>query len=87
MNYDGGLGVPRDAREAARLIFSAVQKGPLIVEAVKHIGGLLLSPEACEALQHRLRDAGAYDGPIDGACGADVLRAIDTLRERVPARR
>jgi TPR repeat protein len=82
----GGVGVPKDDEEAARLLLRAVRQAGSadLVRALKQNGVLLTSPESCEALQRRLRDAGVHTAPIGKDCGPEVLRAIDRFRERDP---
>jgi lysozyme family protein len=43
------------------------------------------SPEFRRALQRRLRDAGVFDGRIDGAIKASTMAAIDAYIKRSQA--
>jgi peptidoglycan hydrolase-like protein with peptidoglycan-binding domain len=44
------------------------------------------SPEVRQALQRKLRDAGVFAGPIDGALKASTVAAIDAYISRSPRR-
>lgn len=88
LSYDGGEGVARDPEEAARLsvLMLRQRESATLLFVLKHnLGGLVLSSEGCQALQRRL--GGAYGGPIDGNCGAEVVRATERYRARGPGPR
>ena len=73
--HDAGVGGARkDPREAANLVYTAIKDGdPQSVDAFR-LQISAFSEGFWRALQRRLKDAGRYDGPIDGKPDAVMQR-------------
>lgn len=78
--HDRGLHVGQNGAEAARLVlraFAGEGAEDAIVEFESDAAiGSVWRAETLRALQRQLRDAGRYDGPIDGIVGTRSLLAI-----------
>ncbi len=83
--YAEGKGVTKDDAEAVRWVFVSIEKGFSVGQIATDMPPWPLSFR--QAVQRRLRDAGVYDGPINGTLGIAVLDAIDTLVKRAHKRR
>jgi hypothetical protein len=77
--YDGGRGVAQDRRAAARHVFDALRlRDSLTVEQMTTQSSNW-SKDFRRELQRLMKEAGVYDGRIDGSFGADMRRAIGAL--------
>jgi TPR repeat protein len=77
--HDRGLGGKRDGKEAARLIEGALRKGD--EDSLKQMRSYATdwTIDFRIAMQSRLKDAGVYNGQVDGQFGPDSLRALDAI--------
>ncbi|MGI9412245.1 MAG: hypothetical protein ACR2PM_01150 [Hyphomicrobiales bacterium] len=78
---DLGVGVERDPERAARYILDAIRKGNKSSIYQMRQNAEEWSPEFRKALQVLMRDAGVYDGDIDGAFGRQTRRAVALLAQ------
>ena len=77
--YDDGNGVSRDRPEAARNMEIALRRGhDLALKEMKTNSGAW-SADFRKALQQRLKDAGVYDGTVDGRLGPGTIRAMEEI--------
>ncbi len=80
--YDDGKGVRRDPKEAARLVFKALKGGyDFSVKQMTTNADAWSRPFRRE-LQRLMREAGVYDGSIDGNFGPATRRAVKALAGR-----
>lgn len=77
--YDAGTGVERDSLRAARYIASALKQGFQPSADQMKTNTSYWSAEFRRALQAELKQAGVYDGDIDGSFGPATFKAIDAL--------
>lgn len=77
--YDQGLGIARDPAVAADFMMEAIQAGSFQAAKMIMTKPWALNPDFRKELQKRLREAGLYNGKIDGAMGAETRRAIAEL--------
>ncbi len=77
--YETGNGVGKDSHQAAQWIFKAVKAGSSHTVTVLRDNTDALSSEFGREFQRLLREAGHYDGDIDGDLGSGTQRAIAAL--------
>ncbi len=77
--HDDAKGVSRDRPEAARLMFDALKKGHATSLKEMKTNARAWSKQFRRELQRLMRDAGVYEGAVDGSFGAGTRRAIDAL--------
>lgn len=77
--YALGTGVARDQDKASELIFGALQKKFRLTVEKLTTNASAWRPRFWRALQQRLRNAGVYDGPVNGKFGPATQKAIETL--------
>lgn len=80
--YDGGVGVEQDLTKAAGLMLKAYRKNSGKAKRILLKEPNTLSLAARKEIQKRLRDAGHYDGAIDGRFGPGTKRAIEALAKK-----
>ncbi len=80
--YDDGTGVAKDPVQAARWVFEALKKGNRFTIKQMKTKSNIWSKRFRRDLQRRLREAGVYDGTIDGIFGEGVREAINQLVQR-----
>jgi TPR repeat protein len=84
---DKGVGVERrDPDQAADLVLRALASRNQFSYEQMTKNAHNWSPEFRQALQKKLRDAGVFSGPIDGALKASTVAAIDAYISRSPRR-
>jgi TPR repeat protein len=80
---DRGKGVDRrDPEQAAELMLRALELRNQFSYQMLQKDSNAFSPDFRRALQRRLRDAGVFDGRIDGAIKAPTMAAIDAYMNR-----
>jgi TPR repeat protein len=80
---DRGKGVERrDPEQAAELMLRALELRNQFSYQMLQRNSNAFSPDFRRALQRRLRDAGVFDGRIDGAIRASTMAAIDAYQKR-----
>jgi len=77
--YQDGLGVERDPSAAADWIFKALKAHHPFTVKEMTTNADAWSKEFRRELQRRMREAGVYDGKIDGKFGEDTKTAVDAL--------
>ncbi len=82
MAYDDGLGVTRDRREAARFMVEAIKRKNAFVLKQMTTNSAAWSKEFRRELQRLVRDAGVYNGAIDGSFGPSTRRAMEALAKQ-----
>ena len=81
---DQGMGVRRDPEQAADLVLRALAlRNPFSYEQMTK-NAHNWTPDLRRALQRKLRAAGVFTGPADGAFGASTIAAIDAHVARSP---
>ena len=93
--YFEGRGVPKDKAEAVRWFRRAAEMGD--ARSMDDLGsaladGIGVAKHDAEAVRWFRRGAdkgfaGVYNGPINGEFGPELMRAMETLRERAAASR
>jgi hypothetical protein len=80
--YHNGWGVGLDPEQAAAWMFQALQKGhaPTVESLTTNRDTFSISFR--RALQRRLKEAGVFDGPIDGIMGPATMSAVKELASR-----
>jgi TPR repeat protein len=73
---DDGAIPGRGPEDAARYLYDALRSGARDVLAVLSDRPNQFKPETRQALQRRLKEAGFYDGAIDGSFGPGTLKAV-----------
>ena len=77
--YEQGRGVAQDRRAAARHVFDALRlRDPGVVETLTAKSSDW-SKDFHRELQRLMKEAGVYDGDIDGLFGPGMRRAIEAL--------
>jgi TPR repeat protein len=80
---DRGRGVERrDPEQAAELMLRSLELRNQFSHQIMAKNSNLFSADFRRALQRRLRDAGVFDGRIDGAIRASTMAAIDAYIKR-----
>jgi TPR repeat protein len=80
---DRGKGVERrDPEQAAELMLRALEMRNQFSYQMMQRNSNAFSPDFRRALQRRLRDAGVFDGRIDGSIRASTMAAIDAYMKR-----
>lgn len=82
--YHNGAGVEKDAQQAAAWMFQSLQTGNAETLTVLTANKDLYSSEFRRALQEHLKEAGVFDGKIDGKFGPATLKAFKDMAARVP---
>jgi TPR repeat protein len=83
---DRGKGVERrDPEQAAELMLRSLELRNQFSYQMMAKNSNAFSPDFRRALQRRLRDAGVFDGRIDGAIKASTMAAIDAYIKRSQA--
>ncbi|MFD0986096.1 peptidoglycan-binding protein [Methyloligella solikamskensis] len=82
--YDNGQGVPRDGKKAARILLEAYLGGDRAAKKNLEEQSEVLSRETRREIQRRLREAGVYDGSIDGQLGPATRRALRAYASKKP---
>ena len=77
--YDKGLGVQKDERVAAQWIFKAIKGGSTFSVKQMTDNAGAYSRDFRREMQKLLRDAGVYDGSIDGRFGPGTKSAVQAL--------
>lgn len=77
--YETGLGTQKDPSAAAEWIFKALKAKNAFAAKEMTTNSNAWSREFRRELQRRMRDNGAYDGPIDGDFGSGTQAAIEAL--------
>ena len=79
---NSGRGVAKSSSEAAQWLYASLEKShePSITEMTTNAAAW--DPDVRKDLQRRLKDAGYYDGPIDGTFGPLMVRAIEALAKK-----
>jgi hypothetical protein len=79
-----GRGVPADPLRAADLMWSALEArdGVALIRLTDQLGDR--PAEVIRDIQQRLRDAGAYNGRIDGFYGPGTARAVRAWADTLP---
>lgn len=77
--YNDGRGVTPDYKLAADYMFTSLSAGYPFAAREMNTNAKSWHPEFRRALQRRLRDAGVYNGSIDGSVGPATRRAIEAL--------
>jgi TPR repeat protein len=80
--YDRGRGVGENRRTAADWIFKAVKAGSAFSVKQMTDNAGAYSVDLRRNLQRMLKDAGVYDGPINGRATAAFKEAVETLGKR-----
>jgi TPR repeat protein len=78
--YDNGAGVARDQRKAAELILAAIKMQHALSQGEGRF--VSWSEEFRKELQHLLKEAGTYNGPIDGEANEALERAVEVFAAR-----
>jgi len=81
---DQGMGVRRDPEQAADLVLRALALGNEFSYEQMTKNAHNWSLDLRRALQRKLRAAGVFTGPADGAVGASTIAAIDAYVARSP---
>ena len=80
---DRGKGVERrDPEQAAELMLRALEMRNQFSYQMMQRNSNAFSADFRRALQRRLRDAGVFDGRIDGSIRASTMAAIDAYMKR-----
>src|SRR5262245_28602531 len=82
--YALGRGVPRNPVVASQWVFKALQAGDSHAYNVLTNNPAWLDPNFRREMQRRLKEAGIYNGAIDGTFGPPTIRAFDALKQRAP---
>lgn len=77
--YDAGRGTQKDPRLAAQWIFKAVKAGNSFSIAQMNTNAAAYTNQFRREFQKLLRDAGVYDGAIDGEFGPSTKAAVQAL--------
>ena len=77
--YDGGRGVPRDPKEAARLVLSAIEKGNGASLAQLAGASRMWSSEFRREVQSLMKARKIYRGPVDGQFTDQTRAALRTV--------
>lgn len=75
--YDGGNGIQSDPRIAAEWVFKAIKGGNQFAINQMTENAAAYTKEFRREFQRLLRDAGLYDGPIDGSFGPATTAAVE----------
>jgi TPR repeat protein len=80
--YDAGHGVAQDRETGARHLVEAARTGtPELVTYISSANAKWKpSTDLIAALQRRLIEAGAYQGPVDGKLSPDLTAALTRLQ-------
>jgi hypothetical protein len=70
--------------DAAAALIAGVQAGDTAVHQLIDTGATTLSKETRQALQRKLKDAGHYDGTVDGIIGEGTRRALARITTVTP---
>ena len=82
---DRGKGVERrDPEQAAELMLRSLAAHNQFSHQLMRTNSNAFSPDLRRALQRRLREAGVFDGRIDGTINAATMAAIDAYVQRNP---
>jgi TPR repeat protein len=75
--YNGGLGIGRNGTMAAKYFLKALKRGNANAKATfgRHLPKLTRATKL--AVQRQLREAGVYNGAVDGSIGAGTKRALE----------
>jgi lysozyme family protein len=65
-------------------LIAGVQAGDTAVRQLIDTGATTLSKETRQALQRKLKDAGHYDGTVDGIIGEGTRRALARIISVTP---
>ena len=82
--YHNGTGVEKDAQQAAAWMFQSLQNGSADAVEALTANRDVYSSEFRRALQGHLKEAGVFDGQVDGKFGPATLRAFKDLAARGP---
>lgn len=82
--YHNGAGVEKDAQQAAAWMFQSLQNGSAAAVEALTANRDAYSSEFRRALQGHLKEAGVFDGEVDGKFGPATLRAFKELAGRAP---
>ena len=80
--YERGRGVARDPATASQWMFKALQGGADWAYQQMTTNSSDWGKDFRSELQRRLKEAGVYDGPIDGEFGPSTQGALVTLKQR-----
>jgi uncharacterized protein len=78
--HSGGLGVAKDQKQAAEYLLKALHAGDDLAHKEMATNAAGWGKEFRLELQRLMRDAGVYDGPIDGKFGPGTKRALEVLK-------
>lgn len=81
-SYQDGLGVKRDPSAAADWIFKAIKAHDAYTVKEMTTNAQAWSKEFRRELQQRLKEAGVYDGKVDGKFGDSTKTAIEALAQQ-----
>ena len=78
----GSFGAPKEPKLAAQHMFTAIQGGNTASLGQMNTNANAWNNGFRQELQRLMKQAGYYDGPIDGKFGPGTRRALATLAER-----
>jgi TPR repeat protein len=77
--YDAGRGTRRDSRLGAQWVFKAIKAGHKFSVTQMTDNSAAYTKQFRDEMQRLLRDAGVYNGKIDGQFGPATKRAVEAL--------